>query len=228
MININKAFHELVDMGYFAEKIQKTIKPYIIQTNKDNIFVYKNSIEKIKEELKQILKKYQNANERTQDNFVLQIEKHNENHIVKIHTIKDNEIIKTYTFGTTLTEIDVKQYDINDVKHLSLIELLKNTNHENEIEYCYDQLVDLEVENTLDEGWLDIQDLLKENSIYNYEQKEINYFSKLTDEQKQIFAYSHAYSYANMLMNQPLNYWFKHYDIKFINTLFNEIEFVEN
>lgn len=227
-MDINKAFHELVDIGYFAKKIQKTIKPYIIQTEKDNIFVYKNSIEKIKEELKQILKSYQNANKTTQDNFVLQIEKHNENHIVKIHTIKNNEIINTYTFGTTLTEIDVKQYDINDVKNLSLIELLKNTNHENEIEYCYDQLIELEVENTLDEDWLDIKDLLKKNSIYDYKQKETNYFSKLTDEQKQIFAYSHAYSYANMLMNQPLNYWFKHYNIEFINTLFNEIEFIEN
>lgn len=228
MTNINKAFRELVDMGYFAETFQKTIKPYIIQTEKDNIFIYKNSIEKIKEELKQILKNYQNANKTTQDNFVLQIEKHNENHIIKIHTIKNNEIINTYTFGTTLTEIDVKQYDINDVKHLNLIELLKNTNHENEIEYCYDQLVELEVENTLDEGWLDIQDLLKKNSIYDYKRKETNYFSNLTDEQKQIFAYSHAYSYANMLMTQPLNYWFKHYDIEFINTLFNEIEFVED
>ena len=104
---------------------------------------------------------------------------------------------------------------------------MKNTNHESEIEYCYNQLVELEVENTLDEGWLDIQDLLKDNSIYNYKQKEINYFSNLTDEQKQIFAYAHAYSYANMLMKQPLDYWFKHYDIEFTNTLFKEIEFIE-
>lgn len=227
-MDINEAFHKIVDMSYFAEKFKKTIEPYIIQTEKNNVFVYKNSIEKIKEELKQILKIYQNANKSTQDNFALQIEKHNENHIIKIHTIKNNEIIRTYTFDTTLTEIDIKQYYVNDVKHLNLIELLKNTNHESEIEYCYNQLVKLEVENTLDEGWLDIQDLLKDNSIYNYKQKEINYFSNLTDEQKQIFAYAHAYSYANMLMKQPLDYWFKHYDIKFTNTLFKEIEFIEN
>lgn len=226
MSNIKIAFETIMDMGYFTEKYQEIINQYKIKVEQNKVFIYKNSIEKIKEQLKQTLKKYQNAN--NQYEYVLQIEKINENYIVKIHTIENNEIIKTYESNTMLTEIDIKQYKVNDVKHLSLIELLKNTNHEKEIQNFYNEFVEQEVDNTLDEGWLDISDFLKENSIYKYKEKEINHFKTLSEDEKHIFAYANAYTYVDMLLTGPLNYLFEHYDLEYINIAFEEIEFIED
>lgn len=90
------------------------------------------------------------------------------------------------------------------------------------------EFVEQEVDNTLDESWLDISDFLKENNIYNYQQKEINHFKSLSEEEKHIFAYAHAYTYVNMLLTRPLNYLFEHYDLEYINIAFEEIEFVED
>ena len=227
MITFEDAVNTLIGLHYFAEKFQKALQPYIIQTEKDNVIVYKNSIEKIKEELKKAINDYKEAN-RTNNNFILQIEKDNEKYIFKIHQIENDEITKTHTFNTTLTEKEIKQYKVNAVKHLSLIDLLKNTNHENEIQNFYNEFVEQEVDNTLDESWLDISDFLKENSIYNYKQKEINHFKSLNEEEKHIFAYANAYTYVDMLLTRPLNYLFEHYNLEYINIAFNEIEFVED
>lgn len=224
-MNINEAFHKIVDMSYFAEKFQKIIQPYTIKIEKENVIVYKNSIEKIKEELKTAINNYKKANK---TNFILQTEQNNEKYIFKIHQRENDEITKTHIFNTTLTEKEIRQYKVDAVKHLSLIDLLKNTNHENEIQNFYNEFVEQEVDNTLDESWLDISDFLKENSIYNYKQKEINHFKSLNEEEKHIFAYANAYTYVDMLLTRPLNYLFEHYNLEYINIAFEEIEFVED
>ena len=227
MITFKEAVNTLVGLHYFAEKFQKIIQPYTIKIEKENVIVYKNSIEKIKEELKTAINNYKKAN-KTHNKFILQTEQNNEKYIFKIHQIENDEITKTHTFNTTLTEKEIRQYKVNAVKHLSLIDLLKNTNHENEIQNFYNEFVKQEVDNTLDESWLDISDFLKENSIYNYKQKEINHFKSLNEEEKHIFAYANAYTYVDMLLTRPLNYLFEHYNLEYINIAFEEIEFVED
>lgn len=223
MINFKDVVYTQIDMHYFAEKFQKTIQPYTIKFEKENIIVYKNSIKKIKEELKTAINDYEKANK---TNFILQTEQNNEKYIFKIHQIENDEITKTHIFNTTLTEKEIRQYKVDAVKHLSLIDLLKNTNHENEIQNFYNEFVEQEVDNTLDEGWLASLDFHKENSIYNYKQKEINHFKTLNEDEKHIFAYAHAYTYVNMLLTRPLNYLFEHYDLEYINIAFEEIEFI--
>lgn len=223
MINFKDVVYTQIDMHYFAEKFQKTIQPYTIKFEKENIIVYKNSIKKIKEELKTAINDYEKANK---TNFILQTEQNNEKYIFKIHQIENDEITKTHIFNTTLTENEIRQYKVDAVKHLSLIDLLKNTNHENEIQNFYNEFVEQEVDNTLDEGWLASLDFHKENSIYNYKQKEINHFKTLSEDEKHIFAYAHAYTYVNMLLTRPLNYLFEHYDLEYINIAFEEIEFI--
>ena len=162
MINFKDVVYTQIDMHYFAEKFQKTIQPYTIKFEKENIIVYKNSIKKIKEELKTAINDYEKANK---TNFILQTEQNNEKYIFKIHQIENDEITKTHIFNTTLTEKEIRQYKVDAVKHLSLIDLLKNTNHENEIQNFYNEFVEQEVDNTLDEGWLASLDFHKENSI---------------------------------------------------------------
>lgn len=223
MINFKDVVYTQIDMHYFAEKFQKTIQPYTIKFEKENIIVYKNSIKKIKEELKTAINDYEKANK---TNFILQTEQNNEKYIFKIHQIENDEITKTHIFNTTLTEKEIRQYKVDAVKHLSLIDLLKNTNHENEIQNFYNEFVEQEVDNTLDEGWLASLDFHKENSIYNYKEKEINHFKTLSEDEKHIFAYAHAYTYVNMLLTRPLNYLFEHYDLEYINIAFEEIEFI--
>lgn len=223
MITFKEAVNTLVGLHYFGEKFQKIIQPYTIKIEKENVIVYKNSIEKIKEELKTAINNYEKANK---TNFILQTEQNNEKYIFKIHQIENNEITKTHIFNTTLTEKEIRQYKVNAVKHLSLIDLLKNTNHENEIQNFYNEFVEQEVDNTLDESWLDISDFLKENSIYNYKQKEIKHFKSLSEEEKHIFAYANAYTYVDMLLTRPLNYLFEHYELEYINIAFEEIEFI--
>ena len=205
------------------KNFKKTIQPYTIKFEKENIIVYKNSIKKIKEELKTAINDYEKANK---TNFILQTEQNNEKYIFKIHQIENDEITKTHIFNTTLTEKEIRQYKVDAVKHLNLIDLLKNTNHENEIQNFYNKFVEQEVDNTLDEGWLASLDFHKENSIYNYKQKEINHFKTLSEDEKHIFAYAHAYTYVNMLLTRPLNDWFEHYDLEYINIAFEEIEFI--
>lgn len=133
MITFKEAVNTLVGLHYFGEKFQKIIQPYTIKIEKENVIVYKNSIEKIKEELKTAINNYEKAN-KTHNKFILQTEQNNEKYIFKIHQIENDEITKTHTFNTTLTEKEIRQYKVNAVKHLSLIDLLKNTNHENEIQ----------------------------------------------------------------------------------------------
>lgn len=225
MINFKDVVYTQIDMHYFGEKFQKIIQPYTIKIEKENVIVYKNSIEKIKEELKTAINNYKKAN-KTHNKFILQTEQNNEKYIFKIHQIENDEITKTHIFNTTLTEKEIRQYKVDAVKHLSLIKLLKNTNHENEIQNFYDKFVEQEVDNTLDEGWLASLDFHKENSIYNYKEKEINHFKTLSEDEKHIFAYAHAYTYVNMLLTRPLNYLFEHYDLEYINIAFEEIEFI--
>lgn len=225
MITFKEAVNTLIGLHYFGEKFQKIIQPYTIKIEKENVIVYKNSIKKIKEELKTAINDYEKANK---TNFILQTEQNNEKYIFKIHQIENDEITKTHIFNTTLTEKEIRQYKVDAVKHLSLIDLLKNTNHENEIQNFYNEFVEQEVDNTLDEGWLASLDFHKENSIYNYKQKEINHFKSLNEEEKHIFAYAKAYTYVDMLLTRPLNYLLEHYNLEYINIAFNEIEFVED
>lgn len=69
MITFKEAVNTLVGLHYFGEKFQKIIQPYTIKIEKENVIVYKNSIEKIKEELKTAINNYKKAN-KTHNKFI--------------------------------------------------------------------------------------------------------------------------------------------------------------
>ena len=70
MITFTDAVNTLVGLHYFAEKFQKIIQPYTIKIEKENVIIYKNSIEKIKEELKTAINNYEKAN-KTHNKFII-------------------------------------------------------------------------------------------------------------------------------------------------------------
>ena len=103
------------------------------------------------------------------------------------------------------------------MKDISLYELLYNTPNQDELINFQNELFEYEVNCTLDEGWLEIRDSLRE--------KEQQYYESLTESEKVVFAKAHSFTYVTDLLYTPIRNIFDIYDIEFINTLFDKIKF---
>lgn len=108
-------------------------------------------------------------------------------------------------------------FNYNSTKNITLTELLKNSPHENELAYFVNELAEYEAECTLNEDWLNFEEI--------YLKDEIEYYKSLSDSQRIIYAKAHGYTYAKVFLNKYLKELFTCYDIDFINTLFKNIEF---
>lgn len=136
-----------------------------------------------------------------------------------LNITKDYEFVAKYILPFTIVVKQKDTIDYNEVKDISLYELLYNTPNQDELINFQNELFEYEVNCTLDEGWLEIRDSLRE--------KEQQYYELLTESEKVVFAKAHSYTYVTDLLYTPIRNLFDIYDIEFINTLFNKIKFVK-
>ena len=134
-----------------------------------------------------------------------------------LNITKDYEFVAKYIVPFTIVVKQKDTIDYNEVKDISLYELLYNTPNQDELINFQNELFKYEVNCTLDEGWLEIRDSLRE--------KEQQYYESLTESEKVVFAKAHSFTYVTDLLYTPIKNIFDIYDIEFINTLFDKIKF---
>ena len=131
--------------------------------------------------------------------------------------LKEFEIFTKFGPIVDIITMNKQPFNYNSTKNITLTELLKNSPHENELAYFVNELAEYEAECTLNEDWLNFEEI--------YLKDEIEYYKSLSDSQRIIYAKAHGYTYAKGFLNKHLKELFTCYDIDFINTLFKNIEF---
>lgn len=185
----------------------KTNTSYIV--NKENFEALKHSIDN---DLNVLFE-----NNRYKIDYYLLYREFYKDYIVSVNILDDFEKIDTIEMNFTIKTNHKKTFYCYDVAHIPLKDFLTKNKFESEIVYFINELVDFEVEYTLDEGWLSFNT--------PHRKPEQDYYNTLDDSEKKAFAKGHGYTYAMSFLYKPLGELFSTSDIDMINSLFNKIEF---
>ena len=136
-----------------------------------------------------------------------------------LNITKDYEFVAKYIVPFTIVVKQKDTIDYNEVKDISLYELLYNTPNQDELINFQNELFEYEVNCTLSGEWTLIAAELTK--------PEAEYFRSLNDHEKEIFAKGHSFTYVSDLIYSPSKILFNNYDVEFINTFFDKIKFVK-
>lgn len=130
----------------------------------------------------------------------------------RLYTIFDKKIdaFEAYITTPTKKEIIIQK---NDKRHL--VDLLSD----DETKYFLKEMAAHETECTLEENWLIETDLASKTHQINY------YNSLKTDQERQIYATAIGQQYALDLLCSSLEEITRIYDLDFLNSFFNTVEF---
>ena len=210
MINLEELKQKIIDT------VHKTISEYSETKTNTSYIVQKENFQALKRSIDNDLNVLFENNKYKIDYYLLYREFYKD-YIVSVNILDDFEKIDTIEMNFTIKTNHKKTFYCYDVANITLKAFLTKNQFESEIVHFIKELVDYEVECTLDESWLMFDT--------PYKKPEQDYYNTLTDSEKKAFAHGHAYTYAMSFLYKPLGELFSTYDIDMINSLFNRIEF---
>ena len=209
------------------EGIDKIIKKYQYSTSRSQIKIKTNSIEKIINEILELIKQSQSVPEGyTITEHTLGVTKNiinNQEEYKLILNVIDNAFVTdTIEYEEILIEIPKKKFNINHVENTSLYHLLVNTTYEDQLTLFYNEMTKYQVDVILEKDWI-----YESRENYPYRDCEVEKFRGLFSNEQEAFAYGQGYAITRGFMDNSLYYLFDTYTLDFINTFFETIEFVD-
>lgn len=209
------------------ERIDKIIKKYQYSTSGSQIKIKTNSIDKIINEILELIKQSQSVPEGyTITEHTLTMTKNiinNQEEYKLILNVIDNAFVTdTIEYEEILIEVPKKKFNIDHVKNVSLYHLLVNTMYEDQLTLFYNEMTKYQVDVILEKDWI-----YENRKNYPYRDYEIEKFRSLFSNEQETFAYGQGYVITRNFIHNPLYDLFNTYSIDFINTFFETITFVE-
>lgn len=133
----------------------------------------------------------------------------------------DFKEIHSFKLPSAVALENLKTFDLNEVGNCTLYELLKDTNHEDELKYFITQFAHV------------IADITNESYSLNCTpadlfSEELFYFQYLkTEYEKEIYSMGVGYTTANEALFKPIKDVVYIHGLELINVCFNRIDFVE-
>lgn len=215
-------------MEQLEEKIIKDVtnivKKYEVDRNYDYaIVILKENMENVRKDISLYIHTLKEAERNiityTEQEF--NIDDHMETELTFRISNLDFKEIHSFKLPLNVALENLKTFNLNEVGNCTLYELLKDTNHEDELKYFITQFAHV------------IADITNESYSLNCTpadlfSEELFYFQYLkTEHEKEIYSLGVGYTTANEALFKPIKDVVYIHGLELINVCFNRIDFVE-